>query len=375
MFDNLLFLTGAILGFTYLVYPALNLLFGALSRRPSSQASEQSVKPATLVILARDEEGSIARKLDNVKQLDYPQLEVMVVSDGSSDTTAEIARQHALSPVVLEIPEGKGKTGATEQALTHVKSPWVFFSDATGEIEPDALRLLGEELAHSEVGCVGGRILYREGNSVLKNGFGGYQKIARALRKGEGAQGAATVISGALHGVKKEFVPACPPDVSLELTIPLYCATKGVQSRYVPEAICWESSRDEWSSEFWARVRMGLRSWSFLFHFFIRVIPLSFSVYGLHLWCHKILRWVLGPLLGLCVFGIMIQQLKTGGAGTMGWLLDLVVGLMLLGFSALGRRFSVVSFFVLVKAAYCYSFVRYLLGERAPSWTPERERS
>ena len=56
--------------------------------------------PVSAVMVVRNEEAVIARKLENLLTLDYPQekLDVVVVSDGSNDRTPAILADYARDP-------------------------------------------------------------------------------------------------------------------------------------------------------------------------------------------------------------------------------------------------------------------------------------
>src|SRR5258707_183075 len=100
-------LAALLVGYSYLGYPAWLWLRSRWSPRPvrrssgqsSSQGSSQSsaVPTVTAVMVVRNEEGVIARKLENLLVLDYPQakLDFVVVSDGSSDRTPAILADYA----------------------------------------------------------------------------------------------------------------------------------------------------------------------------------------------------------------------------------------------------------------------------------------
>ena len=77
---------------THVGYP---LVAALLARVRSREVHKADVTPSvTVIIPAHDEEGVIGARLDNLLALDYPreQLEVVVVSDGSTDGTDTIVR-------------------------------------------------------------------------------------------------------------------------------------------------------------------------------------------------------------------------------------------------------------------------------------------
>src|SRR5712691_6118937 len=65
--------------------------------------------PVTIIVPAHNEESSIRMAVRNLLQLDYPQLEVIVVNDGSVDRTLqEMQEEFRLRPVrAVYIPDAK----------------------------------------------------------------------------------------------------------------------------------------------------------------------------------------------------------------------------------------------------------------------------
>jgi cellulose synthase/poly-beta-1,6-N-acetylglucosamine synthase-like glycosyltransferase len=116
-----------------------------------------------VIIPAHDEEGVIGARLDNLLALDYPpeQLEIVVVSDGSTDGTDEIVAGYgAREPRVrlLALPRG-GKLAALNHAVGESTRDVVAFSDANSRWAPDALRKLVRNLADDDVAYVCGKLV------------------------------------------------------------------------------------------------------------------------------------------------------------------------------------------------------------------------
>ena len=68
----------------------------------------------TVVVCAYNEEQRIAECLDSLASVDYPDLEVIVCDDGSTDATLEIARRYPFR--VLALPHGGPERGAQRRA-------------------------------------------------------------------------------------------------------------------------------------------------------------------------------------------------------------------------------------------------------------------
>ena len=99
-----------------------------------------------MIVTAYNEEGSIERRLENLRALDYPPelLELVVTSDASTDRTEELAE--AAGARVIRNPRG-GKVAAQDAAVRATDAEVVAFSDANATWAPDALRKLVRNLA------------------------------------------------------------------------------------------------------------------------------------------------------------------------------------------------------------------------------------
>ncbi len=113
---------------------------------------EQPDPPLVSAILpAKDEELNLADCLRSVCRQTYPNLEVLVVDDRSTDRTSEIARGFAERDprvrllTIEHLPPGwTGKTHALDQALPHSRGQWLWFFDADTTHAPESLSILME---------------------------------------------------------------------------------------------------------------------------------------------------------------------------------------------------------------------------------------
>ena len=111
----------------------------ALSEHPSGTDSMPSV---SIIIPARNEEGNLPRLLSSLLQLDYPDYEIIVVDDESSDRTAELARRHGVRVIESgRMPSGwVGKSWACAQGAAAARGSLLLFTDADTEHSPASLR-------------------------------------------------------------------------------------------------------------------------------------------------------------------------------------------------------------------------------------------
>src|SRR5688572_27591763 len=107
------------------------LFLALLSRGPGSPIHKAPLKKSVSVVMpVRNGALWISRKIENLLELDYPPelLEIIVVSDGSTDGTADIVRSCAGSDIkLIELPPG-GKAVALTAALTEASGDILFFT-------------------------------------------------------------------------------------------------------------------------------------------------------------------------------------------------------------------------------------------------------
>src|SRR5947209_18685147 len=91
----------ALIVYAYAGFPAL--LFRLAKLRPRPAGKGPCLPTVSFIIAAYNEEAAIGAKLGDTLALDYPpdRLEVIVVSDGSTDRTEEIVRTHDAARVKL----------------------------------------------------------------------------------------------------------------------------------------------------------------------------------------------------------------------------------------------------------------------------------
>jgi cellulose synthase/poly-beta-1,6-N-acetylglucosamine synthase-like glycosyltransferase len=164
--------------------------------------------PITMIVPAHNEENSIRVAVRNLLELNYPELEIIVVNDGSEDRTLdEMREEFRLRPVrTVYIPESKcapvrglyrseldgrlliidkesggSRADAVNAGLNAATSPYVCVVDADSVLERDALlRIMVPIMADPKrVVAVGGIIRVLNG-SVIE---GGHLKRVRLPRK------------------------------------------------------------------------------------------------------------------------------------------------------------------------------------------------
>src|SRR5262249_49057114 len=147
----------------------------------------------TIVITAYNEEECILRKIANLRSLEFPKelLEIIVVSDGSTDATDALVKSLGLDTVRLLRIEGRvGKTACQNAAVAQSRGQVVVFTDATTRVEREALSNMIANFADERVGCVAGLLVYQaKGSNLTASGAGSYWNYEVGLRHAESRLG------------------------------------------------------------------------------------------------------------------------------------------------------------------------------------------
>lgn len=292
--------------YTYLIYPILLFIVSALiqitrdlahlldgqDRRVRDLASDVLPR-VSLIIPAFNEEMHLPSKLQNTREIDYPRdrLQVILVSDGSTDDTNEILRSiedPGWQAIVLS--ENGGKAQAVNHGVAQAKSEVLVLSDASTLFAPTAIRKLVRHFEDARVGVACGVLQFESGDES-KRTEGLYWRYERTLRSMEGRLGATLTASGAIYAVRKACYQELAPSVILDdFVVPMNARALGFGVAYDPEAQATDFAAASVAAEYQRRVRIAQGSYRALPQFL--KVPLGPAT----LWAfvsHKLLRWLL----------------------------------------------------------------------------------
>ena len=213
----------------------------------------------SIIIAARNEEASLPAKLDNLRQLDYPRdlLQVIIASDGSTDQTAAMLREHApqIVPVILE--ESLGKAAALNAAVRFATGDVLLFLDVRQSVDRNAVSELVACFADPAVGAVSGELLLETASGAPSpDALGIYWKIEKMVRKLESASGSVVGVTGAIYAIRRELYTEIPPGTILDdVFIPMNIARQGKRVVFQSSAIARDRIFSGKGKEFSRKVR------------------------------------------------------------------------------------------------------------------------
>nr|WP_084713473.1 glycosyltransferase [Streptacidiphilus rugosus] len=112
-------------------------------------------EPATVIVPAYNESAGIEAAVRSLVAQDHP-VEILVVDDGSSDGTADIAESLGLPGVRVIRKENGGKPSALNTGIANASFDLLVMVDGDTVFEPDAVRKLIQPFADPKVGAVSG---------------------------------------------------------------------------------------------------------------------------------------------------------------------------------------------------------------------------
>ena len=127
-------------------------------RRVRRRTSEplRFLGPVSVIVPAYNESANIEATVRSLLASDYPQVEVIVVDDGSTDGTADIVQRLRLPGVFVIRQPNAGKPAALNTGIAHARGDILVLVDGDTVFEPDAVGKLVQPLHAPDVGAVSG---------------------------------------------------------------------------------------------------------------------------------------------------------------------------------------------------------------------------
>ena len=365
--------------YTYLIYPVLLWLLAA-GRKMPEYASPSEWPTVSLIIAAHNEETVLRAKLENALAMDYPaeRLDIIVVSDASTDDTDRIAAEFAARGVRLHRQEIRGgKTEAQNAGVRLARGQFVAFSDANSMYAPSALKRLLAPFADERIGCVCGELQYANPDEQgAGKGEGLYWRYEQFLKRRESLLSSALGANGAIYALRRALFVELRGDIISDFVAPLHAWRRGFRIAYEPTAVATEYSSGRFGDEFRRRRRIVSRSLYGLWTEAGVLNPFAHFLFAFQMFSHKLLRWLV-PVWLLVVLAVNIPLVVGENYGILLALQVTFYGLAALGLllpERLGRYwlFYVPAYFTATNWGTLLGLLSFLMGRRHRVWQPAR---
>ena len=367
--------------YAYVAYP---LILWAIARVNEAPVPKPLVDLpfVSIVVPAYNEEAQIAGAIDALLAQDYPadRLQILILSDASTDRTDEIVASYASRGVeLMRMTERSGKTKAENAAVDRLRGEIIVNTDASIRLHPAAVRELVAHMSDPQVGVASGRdisvsAMPRAGN-VTEAGYVNYEMWVRSL---ESRTGGIVGASGSCYAIRADLhkIPI-PEDLSRDFCAALTARLYGFRAVSVDTAICLVPSTPSLRREYRRKVRTISRGMDTLYYRRELLDPTRGGNFAWKIFSHKVCRWALPISVIPGVVGLAIlsrthlwAEIVLIAGGLLGVLA--VVGAMWPNDRPMPRVISLAAFGVAANLAVLNALWRVIHGHQDHVWEPTR---
>jgi cellulose synthase/poly-beta-1,6-N-acetylglucosamine synthase-like glycosyltransferase len=292
-FLEVIFLVSVILIWFMIGYQFILSVYGYINFVRSMKEKKQvdsmtfDYPTCSILIPAHNEEKVIGTTIESMLKLKYPEdkLKIVVINDGSSDSTKEIIEDFARKDkrvVLFDVPKGqggKGKSRALNLGIKQIDSEVVAIYDADNTPDSNSLHyLVAQLISHPELGAVLGKFRTVNKNTNLLTKFINIETLSfqSMLQAGRWQMHNIATLPGTnfvmwtslindLNGWDEEALTE-----DSELSIRIYEA--GYKIKYIPYALTFEQEPETWKVWIKQRVRW-VRGNNYVLSKFVKMIP------------------------------------------------------------------------------------------------------
>jgi cellulose synthase/poly-beta-1,6-N-acetylglucosamine synthase-like glycosyltransferase len=351
-------------------YPITLRIWCAL-RTPKPVKKEFVPRTVSVVMPVYNGEQFLKKKLEWILGLDYPKdkMQILVIDDGSTDRTPQIAAEFADRGVECITVPNAGKSAALNVGIQRSTGEILFFTDVRQELEPDALRNLVEYFADETVGVVSGELIIQEGETHHEANIGLYWRYEKSIRRRLSRLDSTLGATGCIYAMRRSLAVPVPADVLVDdMFLPLAAFFKGYRILFDENAKAYDYPT-ALRSEFRRKVRTLAGNWQLLRYYPQLVLPTNRM--WVHFLSHKLGRCLMPlGLIGIAVTTPFLPHpyVWIAGGGQAAFYGLAVLGGFLDHESALKRLTSLPRTFVVFALAALMAFQIMLPGKRK-LWT------
>ena len=347
--------------YIYLGYPMWMYLRSRLHPRKWRQAA---ITPSVSVILAVYNGAAVLRqRIDQLLSLDYRRnlMEIIVVSDGSTDGTGDILTslgQATVKPILF--PERRGKAAAVNCGIQHATGDILLFVDIRPQLDRSALAFLLSNFADPNVGCATGELVLRDdGDDQGAKLVGGlYWRYEQWIRKCESQVDSPLGVFGGFYAIRRNLARALPEATILDdMLQPLSVVRQGYRSVLDCRALVYDVWPKTLKGEFTRKVRTLAGNFQL-----VQLAPWLLSGENrlrFELISHKLLRLFVPLLLAL-----LLGTSALLASRSQWYAIVLVVQLFLYAIATFGasRRFPMLARIAAAARAFCMMNLAVVIG-------------
>lgn len=367
--------------YPYAIYPLILKIMSLFLNR--EMVIKNDTPSVTFIISAFNEEDVIEEKIRNTLALNYPKekLEIIVVSDHSTDRTDDIVKNFSRQGVVLLSQLiRRGKTAGLNDAVQKAEGEILVFSDADAMYETESLKKMAGCLSgNASVGLVTGSTYYRsKGDGKIVATTSMYMRLERFIKRWESMLGSCVGADGAIFAIRKVlYQPLLNDDIN-DLVLPLKVIKQGYRVVFHDNLFCSEAPAANASGEFNRQARITNRTLRALSRNAELMNVFKHPLFSFELISHKLLRFTV-PFFMLSLIPLNVLLLRQGTIYYLTFAVQIVIySVSLFRFlqERSGKEGKLLNFlyhFVLVNVSMLTGWIKFLTGQKSVIWNPQRQ--
>lgn len=276
--------------------------------------------PVSILVPCHNEAKCLEETVAALRAVDYPEFEILLIDDGSTDATPQMLDQYARQDSrirVIHLVRNQGKAVGLNTAAIMAKHDFFLCIDGDSIVDPNCLRWMMRQLvANPRVGAVTGNPRIRTRSTLLgRIQVGEFSSIIGLIKRAQRTYGKVFTVSGvmvcfrraALHDAGYWNPDALTEDIDISWRLQM----RHWDVRFEPNALCWilmpETFRGLWHQRlrwamggtqvlFWQREKFS--SWRHR-----RMLPVYLEYFTSVLWAYSmgavIVLWLVGQFVAL----------------------------------------------------------------------------
>lgn len=259
----------------------------------------------SFVIIARNAEKCVVKKLENSLSLSYPSEdhEIVFFSDGSTDNTVNLAKGVSGNKIrVFSSSTHEGKNNGLNQAVKECRGDIVLFSDVDVLLDKDTVLKMVRHFSDAGVGGVCGDKALLKVRMDISTSQTYHLRFERTIKELESFTGSISSNDGTLYAIRRNLYKPLPPGVTDDLYVCLSVVRQHYRFLFEPEAKAYiEPPSKSTRHEIERRRRIVSNSLTGLYLMRALLNPFKYGSFAVILFINKVLRRLI-PFCLLLVF-------------------------------------------------------------------------
>jgi cellulose synthase/poly-beta-1,6-N-acetylglucosamine synthase-like glycosyltransferase len=213
----------AVVVYAYVGYPCALALWARLRPRSARRRRLREAAPGvSIIVAARNEASRLPARIDNLLSLAYAgPVQIVVVSDGSTDATGDVMQPYRNRIDFIQIP-ASGKAAALNAGVCRARHPILVFADARQTFAANAVAELVAPFVDPSIGGVTGELVLDceanqgETDSSVAEGVGLYWRYEKWIRRNESLVHSTLGATGAIYALRRRLWQPLPPGTILD---------------------------------------------------------------------------------------------------------------------------------------------------------------